>query len=496
MTHQRWTQAIKECTTEYIHLAHHDDVYLPTFYEEAVRYLDDHPDAAAVFTLDYIIDERGNRTGQTTLAFEPKDVYDFDFILDKMIRHGNFLRCPSVVFRTSMVDDLEYPECDSASDTAMWFNVLANAGPIGIIPKPLFLYRKSSASDTQKNIIGTPRQWDHVRALEYAVSLRPNSLKWDTYITLAKLTAQRKQMEDVYRVQERAKQAKRINLIVVHERPDNAGTGVVAAHRCRQENAFEDGTLTYYVYPDHEHKIIRESYINGCPCIAAHPSLFLRVVQQLQPVDIEYHHTIGWGEDILAVETSATKALYLHDRWMWSDHPHRNGGLVRRELPPGIAVYANSPFLQAEAREHLGVEVGLFDPFVPLPPHPKYKRIVGFFGYFNETKGVGVLLQAMRRLPDHLLLMFCDVQPELMEGRKIYGHENVLVMGSYRRSDLHACARLVDVVAIPSLFESYGLVKKEIESTGVKVVATHVGGMAGDVEPGDTDSLVEAILNA
>jgi glycosyltransferase involved in cell wall biosynthesis len=66
-------------------------------------------------------------------------------------------------------------------------------------------------------------------------------------------------------------------------------------------------------------------------------------------------------------------------------------------------------------------------------------------------------------------------------------------MGSYVRSDLHLLVHLCDAVVVPSLFESMGLVKKEIESLGVKAIATRTGGMEGTLPAGDIQALVEAI---
>jgi glycosyltransferase involved in cell wall biosynthesis len=54
---------------------------------------------------------------------------------------------------------------------------------------------------------------------------------------------------------------------------------------------------------------------------------------------------------------------------------------------------------------------------------------------------------------------------------------------------------LCDAVVVPSIFESLGLVKKEIESLGVKVIATRTGGMEGTLPAGDVQALVEAIEN-
>jgi glycogen synthase len=66
-------------------------------------------------------------------------------------------------------------------------------------------------------------------------------------------------------------------------------------------------------------------------------------------------------------------------------------------------------------------------------------------------------------------------------------------MGAYARTDLHLLVHLVDLVVVPSLFESLGLVKKEIESLGVPCIATNTGGMEGTIEAGNVQKLVEAM---
>lgn len=497
ITHQRWSQAIKDCPTDYLHVFSHDDILRPEFYAKTTAFLDSHPECSAVFTLDYIINERGERIGQSGLPFQPQDTYDFAFILNNLIRYGNFLRCPSVVFNVSRVRGLAYPECDSASDTAMWFEVLHKAGPIGIIPKPLYCYRQSSASDTQKNIIGTPRQWDHVRALEYAVSLNEDALEWDARAKLARFTDDRKEAQHRHDINERIGKGAKVRFVVAHEQPDNAGTGVVAAHRVREANGAGSGEVAFYVYPDTESKVESQGWQSGCPVIRCHPTLMHLPVGRYKPHTIEFHHTIGWGDDILRIHTEARKELYLHDLWMWRQHPHLPNSPSRdtRACVAAVqAVYANGPYLQAEARRELGCSVGLF----PMPPPPapiKYRKTIGYFGSAHPTKGIDTLLKAMRRLPDCLLVMYTHIPPEYLNGRRLYGHENVVVVGPYRRGDIPALANLTHVVAVPSLYESYGLVKEELEGQGAKVIASNVGGMAGTLEPGNVQDLVEA-LNA
>jgi D-inositol-3-phosphate glycosyltransferase len=133
---------------------------------------------------------------------------------------------------------------------------------------------------------------------------------------------------------------------------------------------------------------------------------------------------------------------------------------------------------------------------IELPQPLVYNKRLAYFGGFHPTKGVGVLLQAMRRLPDYQLLMFSNVPKDLMDGRRMYGHPNVFVMGGYRRDELPCLVGLADVVVVPSLFESFGLCAREAEAAGAKVISTRTGGLSGTVEPGNTEALVEAILNA
>jgi glycosyltransferase involved in cell wall biosynthesis len=168
---------------------------------------------------------------------------------------------------------------------------------------------------------------------------------------------------------------------------------------------------------------------------------------------------------------------------------------LARLLPGLDAIYANSEYTLGLARKFLpeGLDIQLHEFDVPeLPLYAKRKRI-GYFGYFNQTKGVHVLLQAMAQVTGAQLLMFCDVPEELRDGRRIYGHDNVLVMGAYSRSDLPVLLNLVDVVVVPSINESYGLVKREVEMLGMRCLATSTGGLAGTIEPNNAEALAKAI---
>jgi glycosyltransferase involved in cell wall biosynthesis len=383
--------------------------------------------------------------------------------------------------------------CGKAVDTAFWYRILDKHN-IGIVNKPLVSYRQHAGQDTQDQKQGVQ---DHWNAIKYAVALRPDAVSWDNHIILHSVYFSNNNFKEMARVQAKAKIETNVRLVVVHEPPDAAGTGVVAAHRVREANKGE-GEIAYYVFPQDKTGAIQEAWFRGCPIIGCPPTLFPMVVKRFKPTAIDYHHTLFWTDAILKVETEAEKRLYLHDRWMWSEHPHAEGSFRdTRPFIKGIKIFGNSEWTCKEAKEKLGVDAELFDAFTPLPSSPvSFRKRIGFFGGWSTTKGIHILLQAARKLPDVLFVLFTqppEGTPMTEGGRQLYGHPNVLVMGAYVRSDLHLLVHLCDAVVVPSLFESMGLVKKEIESLGVKVISTRTGGMEGTLPAGDTQALVEAI---
>ena len=490
----KWNEGFDKCQSEFIAFPHHDDVYLPTWLSESVAALEANREAVACFSMDTFIDGNGRRLpGATSLPIPEKETYDYKDIINGVLRFGNFLRCETVVFRRSLVGDMRFgePGTGTAVDTAFWFRLLS-AHPIVILNRPLVRYRQHAEQDTQTQR-QTNRGVDHWDAMRYAASLRPQDVEWDNYISLCRAVKLNDDKKEENRVKEKTKSETRVRLVVVHEPPDNAGTGVVAAHRVREANKGE-GEIAYYVFPSSGGSV-NEGWFRGCPVVAVPPTLFPMVVKRFKPAAIEFHHTLNFGDEILTVETEAKKELYLHDRWMWSEHPHEEGKYRdTRKFLDGVKVFGNSGWTCREAKEKLGVEVELFDPFIPLPEsRMTFRKRIGFFGGFSTTKGVHVLLQAARKLPDVLFVLFTQPPEAMLDGRRFYGHRNVVVMGFYARSDLHLLVHLVDAVVVPSVFESHGLVKREIESLGVPCISTRTGGMEGSIEANDVQALVEKI---
>ena len=95
-------------------------------------------------------------------------------------------------------------------------------------------------------------------------------------------------------------------------------------------------------------------------------------------------------------------------------------------------------------------------------------------------------------------LLFSDVPEEMKKSNhSLWGFNNIVVMGAYKREDMPNLVNLIDLAVVPSLIESYGLVARELKSLGVPTLCTATGGMVdiGNVEVNNTQALVSAILD-
>jgi glycosyltransferase involved in cell wall biosynthesis len=139
---------------------------------------------------------------------------------------------------------------------------------------------------------------------------------------------------------------------------------------------------------------------------------------------------------------------------------------------------------------------------------PESHRVIGVIGMFDPVKGHVYLLKAIRQLRDRgvtdlscLIVGEGRLEAELREYVNAAGMErNVLFLG-YRR-DIPDLLPLMDVVVMPSLRESFGIVALEAMAMKVPVIASRIGGLEEVVEhektgllvpPGDAGALAEAI---
>jgi len=161
-------------------------------------------------------------------------------------------------------------------------------------------------------------------------------------------------------------------------------------------------------------------------------------------------------------------------------------------IPPGVDIERFKPRPMDAARELLG-----------LPPRHE-APIVLFAGRIEPLKGLDTLLRAFALLADPSALLVvvggdAHAREDQWSGeerrlRALAGElglgSRVRWFGSRPQGSLPALFAAADVVAVPSHYESFGLVALEAQACGTPVVASDVGGLRYIVEDGATGFLV------
>jgi len=139
---------------------------------------------------------------------------------------------------------------------------------------------------------------------------------------------------------------------------------------------------------------------------------------------------------------------------------------------------------------------------------PEAHTVIGVIGMFDPVKGHVHLFEALRRLQARgLTELSCLVagegrlEADLKEYASAAGIEPMVRFLGYRR-DIAGLLGLMDMVVMPSLRESFGLVALEAMAMEVPVIASRIGGLQEVVEhertgvlvaPGDAVALADAI---
>ena len=127
------------------------------------------------------------------------------------------------------------------------------------------------------------------------------------------------------------------------------------------------------------------------------------------------------------------------------------------------------------------------------------KKIIGFVGRMRWEKGLDILIDALPPIlmvhPTAVLLVVGDGPDK--EGLRLrakgLGLENNIVwLGQKSPEEVNMLYSIMNVVAVPSLFEGFGLTAVEAMAAGVPVVATRVDGLSEVVHDGVSGYLVES----
>jgi len=133
-----------------------------------------------------------------------------------------------------------------------------------------------------------------------------------------------------------------------------------------------------------------------------------------------------------------------------------------------------------------------------------------YVGRFVKIKGIEVLLKALSKLQHYPVCLFLaggddelsrEYQELVKKADELGIGDRINFLGRVDHAELAHYYSAADVVIVPSLHESFGLVAAESLSCGTPVIGTHVGGMVDVVKdgagllvpPGDVSALSQAI---
>jgi len=153
-----------------------------------------------------------------------------------------------------------------------------------------------------------------------------------------------------------------------------------------------------------------------------------------------------------------------------------------------------------------GVDTELFRPDSSVPRDPNQVLCVGRAS--DPNKGIALLVEAIAKLPPPTrLVLVDDPHPEnaaLLRARELGVTERVEIVGRVPVETLVERYRRAALVAVPSLFEGFGLPAAEAMACGTPVVASAAGALpevvaSGGggvlVAPGSADALARGIAD-
>ncbi|KKP68311.1 MAG: hypothetical protein UR66_C0006G0012 [Candidatus Moranbacteria bacterium GW2011_GWE1_35_17] len=165
-----WNFAISKSFTQYVTLAHQDDIYFPEYSQEVIKAAKARADALIIFS-NY--DEIVHKSSQilirkNSLNFFIKKCINLLFFrttpyLTKYKTHfialGNSIGCPTVTFKKDNLRDFEFDENFSVNlDWKAWFDLSKKVGSFIWINKTLVSHRIYNNSETSQGLAENRRQ--------------------------------------------------------------------------------------------------------------------------------------------------------------------------------------------------------------------------------------------------------------------------------------------------------------------------------------------------
>jgi len=145
-----WSFAYKNCRSQYLTLAHQDDIYMPGYLESCLAAVKDDTRSLLIFT-DYVELREGKIYGANLSGFVKKVILSgFRFkrnihapLLKKALLYlGSPIACPSAMYNKNNIGDFEFSrDLQCALDWEAWLRLAMLEGSFTYVNKKLIAHR-------------------------------------------------------------------------------------------------------------------------------------------------------------------------------------------------------------------------------------------------------------------------------------------------------------------------------------------------------------------
>jgi glycosyltransferase involved in cell wall biosynthesis len=145
-----WNRALDLCETEFLVIAHQDDVYAPQFIERMIETLDRHPPAFAAHCKSTVIDEDGREIEDPAALFKerfwPRGKKEVEAEITTL-RNGNYVIAPAVMMRMPAAGRFN-ETYEFVTDWDYWLRGLLDGKPMIGLNERLVSFRRHAETAT------------------------------------------------------------------------------------------------------------------------------------------------------------------------------------------------------------------------------------------------------------------------------------------------------------------------------------------------------------